>query len=88
MSDAAVFATVCDDNSDDDFVKPHTSNKRKKVIKPKVTWSEKRCLTRKISAMTTRIEKMVRFKMKLSLSSRRAKKGEELGKASSNANEE
>ena len=37
VSDAAVFATVCDDNSEDDFVKPHTSKKRKKVIKPKVT---------------------------------------------------
>ena len=57
VSDAAVFATVRDDNSDDDFVKPHTSKKSKKVIKPNVNWSKERHLTCKISVMTTRIEK-------------------------------
>ena len=45
VSDASVFATVRDDNSDNDFVKPHTSKKSKKVIKPKVNWSKKRHLT-------------------------------------------
>ena len=57
VSDASVFVTVRDDNSDDDFVKPHTSKKSKKVMKPKVNLSKKRHLTCKISVMTTRIEK-------------------------------
>ena len=52
VSDSPVFATICDDDSDGDFVKPHSSKKRKKVTKEKVTWTEKRRLTCKITEMT------------------------------------
>ena len=58
LSNAANLASVCDDNSDDDFITLQGSKERKKATQTKVNWTEKRHLTCKITAMTTKIKKI------------------------------